>query len=441
MVFAAARRFPVLSGLALAALLLAGASYSTPLPSRAHANAPTNRIWLATNGSDKGCARNSPNRPCATFDRAFDVAHPGDTVIVAPGKYPETDARGGATGIHGAKAQPVIFACAGPGEVTFAAPIFAFYPGAAGIIMRGDCFHFHIPTFGAGGYPTRTHDVVLDGVHMDSFECLGCANVTIRRSEIGPITACSGRGDLDAHSQCDPANPIEAFYATQRDGTRGVQAEPFIHNGSAGLAEHFSLIGNRIHHIQTKNSGVLHTGGLLVWNTNGLVMRGNTFDHDAIYDVEFNAGSNDTNVTVEDNIFQPPVIPLDGGANDGKVTETAFREFTAGSPGATFKNWSIRYNRFAHGLTIDGQGGQRFENVRVVGNVLGTASLCARGVQTDSNVFVGRETCGTNAFRVGSFPYINYQNGDYRLKPKSTVACFMANVRAGRPPGQRGCRR
>ena len=67
-----------------------------------------------------------PDRPCATFDRAFSVAHPGDTVLVAPGRYPETDAQSGATGIHGSKSQPVTFVCGGKGDVTFAAPIFAF---------------------------------------------------------------------------------------------------------------------------------------------------------------------------------------------------------------------------------------------------------------------------------------------------------------------------
>ena len=348
MVFAAARRFPVFSGLAVAAMLLAGASYSTPVPTRSHATAPADRIWLATDGTDSNCARNNPNRPCATFDRAFAVAHGGDTVLVAPGKYPMTDQRGGATGIHGAKPQPVTFACGGDGDVTFAASVFAFYPGTSGVTFRGGCFRFHVPAFGYGGYSARTSNVLLDGVHMDSFECAGCANVTIRRSEIGPVDACGGPGYSNTRSRCDPANPVEAYYAARSAGTTDLQVEPFIHNGAAGRAVQVALIADRIHGIQTRNSGVWHAGGLLIWNTDGLVIRGNTFDHNAIYDIEENADSVDSNMTIEGNVFGWPVYPYDGDSNDGHETPNAWREIDLGGA-ATLSNALIRYNGFAHG--------------------------------------------------------------------------------------------
>jgi hypothetical protein len=135
------------------------------------------------------------------------------------------------------------------------------------------------------------------------------------------------------------------------------------------------------------------------------------------------------------------VIPFDGGPDDGKVTDQAFREVTAGSAGATFTNWSIRFNKFAHGLSLTSQGGQNFNNVHVVGNVLGAGSLCADGVQVDSNVIVGhRSDCGANAFRLPAFPYVDYKNGDFRLKPNSAAACFLANVRAGKP-GRGPCKK
>jgi hypothetical protein len=432
-VFSTARRFPLVSVLALVLLLAAVTSCLAATHTGHGKRGPVGQVWLATSGNDKACARNVQARPCATFDRAFQVAHGGDTVVVAAGRYPMTDERSGAIGIHGSKSQPVTFTCGSKGDVTFAAPVFAFYPGTSGVTMRGRCFRFHIPTFGFGGYSTRTHDITLDNVHMDSFECLGCANVTISHSEVGPLNACAGASDSNVHSRCDPSNPVEAFYATLPEGTQGLQSEPFVHNGAAGRAENFQLIGDHIHGLQTKNSGVMHQGGLLVWNTDGLVLRGNVFDHNAVYDVEFNAGSDDTNVQVVDNVFQPPVIPFDGGSDDGKVTESAFREFTAGSPGGSFTNWSIKFNHFAHGLLIDGDG-QSFTNVNVVGNVLGTASLCPSGVNVDSNVIVGRHTtCTANSFRVGGYPYVSFENGDYRLKPKTAVACFIANVRAGKP--------
>ena len=61
-------------------------------------------------------------------------------------------------------------------------PVFAFHPGLGGVTFTGSCFRFHVPYFGYGGYTALTHDVILDRVHMDSFECAGCANVTIMNS-------------------------------------------------------------------------------------------------------------------------------------------------------------------------------------------------------------------------------------------------------------------
>ena len=127
----------------------------------------------------------------------------------------------------------------------------------SGVIIRGGCFRFHVPTFGFGGGAARTHDVLLDGVHMDSFECVGCANVTIRRSEVGPVNACGGPSYPDAHSRCDPANPVEAYYATRSDGT------PISRSSRSSTTErqvarresHYSETGSMESRLETRASG------------------------------------------------------------------------------------------------------------------------------------------------------------------------------------------
>jgi hypothetical protein len=282
-------------------------------------------VYLSVSGNDSTCVRNDQAHPCATFDRAYLVATGGDTVLVSGGRYPVTAPSEGATYIDPdpSKSSVVTFACQGNGDVTFDAAVFAFHPGLGGVTFTGSCFRFHVPYFGYGGYTGRTHDITLDHVHMDSFECAGCANVAITNSEVGPMDTCYGPGH--GRASCDPSNPVEAYWASQSAGNSDVQAEPYIHNGGAGFATNFSLIGDRIHGVQTRDSSTLHTGGLLIWNVNGLILRNNTFDHNAIYDIEENADSTDSNGTMENNVFGWPVYPLDGNSTDGLETPKDWR--------------------------------------------------------------------------------------------------------------------
>ena len=313
------------------------------------------------------------------------------------------------------------------GDVTFAAPIFAFYPGVSNIVMRGSGFHFHIPTFGYGGYPARTHDITLDGVHMDSFEVVGAANITIKNSEIGPLDSCYAPGTTTAPTSawCDPSNPVEAYWATQPGGTTGKQAEPFIHNGSAGTATNITLQGDHIHGLQTKDARAngLHTGGLLVWNVDGLTLRGNNWDHNAIYDVESAETGTLNNVTIENNVFGWPVYPLDPSQpNPGGETAKDWRELNLGSNGLPYTNWLIRYNSFAHGTVLNGN----YTNTRVVANILGTNSVNAgTGITHDHNVGVA----GGNSYgglSVAQSPYTNYAGVDFRLVAGSSTAELRA---------------
>jgi chitodextrinase len=379
-------------------------------------------VYLAVSGNDSTCVRNDPTHPCATFNRAYHVAQGGDTVLVAAGSYPVTAPSEGATAIDpdGSKSSAVTFACQGNGDVTFAAPVFAFHPGLGGVTFTGSCFRFHVPYFGYGGYTALTHDVILDRVHMDSFECAGCANVTIMNSEVGPMDTCYGPGH--GRASCDPANPVEAYWASRSAGSTDVQAEPYVHNGGAGFAKNFSLIGDHIHGMQTRDSGSLHTGGLLIWNVDGLILRGNLFDHNAIYDIEENANSTVSNVTMENNVFGWPVYPFDGASTDGQETPKDWREIDLGGA-ATLSNALIRYNSFAHGALFRADG--TFSNVRVVGNILGNYSACGpAGITFDHNMsFGGGTACG--GAQLTSVPYASYGGMDWHIGTGSTAALYV----------------
>ena len=463
-IFGRSRWFPTLAGLVLLFLLaIVQAACSARAP--AAERTPDSRraahgiVWLSTAGNDGGCRRNDPARPCATFARSFQVAHAGDSVIVRPGSYPVTDQDTGATGILpvAGRTLPVVFRCASStGAVTFQAPVFAFKPGLAWVAFQGGCFRFHQVAFGYGGYPKQTKNITLDGVHMDSFECAGCANLTIENSEIGPLTAC-GAQDAPAYAKCDPnsSDPTERFYSQFQHGTDVIQQEPFIHdNGNGTVSSNILLNNDHIHGITSKWSGT-HTGGLLIWDSIGLHIENTTFDHDAIYDIEFNSCSNDTNVVLKNDVFGWPVYSFDPTEpRPGQQLPVGFRELGIGVGGASYcggttpveRNWTIEFNRIAHGFITDGIPGTDYDNIVIRGNILGSQTTCGQngvpaGVTFDSNVFVGHYSCGTHALRLSRSPYVDVAAGDFHLRPRSPAACFVANVRAGRKPTSRCAKR
>ena len=231
-------------------------------------------VWLAADGNDSSCRRNNPSRPCATFDRAFQLADSGAAVVVADGVYPASDAtapesNAPANTIYPAakpKSAPVTFICEGDGDVTFDAPNFAFYPGTSGITFNGGCFHFNAVAIGYGGYPAQTHDIKLLGVHMATVECNGCANTTISNSDIGPLIDCYA-SDHDS-ANCDPSDFAygEAYWATH--GGPSVAADSVValfHHGAAGIVRNLTLDHDTFHDFNTKDSTNLHVECLFLW--------------------------------------------------------------------------------------------------------------------------------------------------------------------------------
>jgi hypothetical protein len=67
---------------AFAAAALAGATGGVA------AKPPKTHVWVSPKGNDGSCKRLVRSKPCASFDRAYRVARPGDQVEVAGGSYP-----------------------------------------------------------------------------------------------------------------------------------------------------------------------------------------------------------------------------------------------------------------------------------------------------------------------------------------------------------------
>lgn len=392
--------------------------------------------FVSASGSDRG--RCTQAAPCKTFDRAYEVASPGETISVAGGTYSATWPEAGAHAIRGpakpAGSAPVTFTCTGPVRFDTTAPNFMIYPGLHSLRFTGGCFRFHVVQIGLGGYSEVVEKITFSGVKMDSFECAGCDNLTIRNSEIGPMVACHGRGTTGLGTnggQITPAMWCESsdagsgsYWASRPRGNTDVQAQPYIHNGGAGMPNNVRLVGNLIHGMQTKDPLNAHTGGVLFWNANGVTMRNNVFRDNAIYDVLVDG--NAANWVVENNFFGWPLQPL-GNGQGAVETPKDWREF--GSKDAVVhRNWLIRYNSFAHGLDL---GRNSLTNVRVIGNILGTYSSCTPGASYDSNVVIAARTCGTNGKRRSRFPYVNYAAVDFHLRRGIVLPVASRSTDAG----------
>jgi hypothetical protein len=410
----------------VASSLAAPATVAASMPPKIH-------VWLSPSGNDSTCVRNHASSPCATFDRAYEVAHGGDAVAVAAGTYPITTPSESATKITPSdrgKNGTVSFVCEGNGNVHFDAPNFVFAPGLSEVSVSGSCFHFNDVNFGYGGYPQQTHDIALHGVHMTSVECAGCARVTIDGSEIGPMIACyaPNTAGVPASATCDPSSMADgqAFWAAHGGSNTAGSYLAFFHDGDAGHVQDIVLSHNRFHDINTKYSSKLHDECLFLWNFDGVILDGNTFKRCGIFDVFIPAENGSDNLTVENNTFGPPVETLDNGGQNGVELARDWRDVVVQSnSGTVVRNWLIRFNRFSHGLSLDnGHVGQQFLNVRVLGNVLGNNTYCPPGSTFDYNVFVGRG-CGSHPLSVSRFPYIDYSAGDFRLMPNSRAARFL----------------
>ncbi len=408
----------------------------------------TANIWLSASGSDSGanCKRSATattaptaSTACASPDKADQLAVAGDTIGVIPGTYKGVTTNYGYP-LNIIHANQATFACqsgAAADSVVFDSAGFLFGPGAGNITFSGNCFHFHVLVIGLRGYDSstnaanRVHDININGAHVDSFDITGVNNVTIQNSQIGPIDACFGAGKAAAFgapssAECSASNPTEAYWATQTDGTQDVQDEPFVHNNGGDLATNVTLDKNHFTGMQTKWPNVFHQGGLLVWGTSGLTLENNTFDHNAIYNIEFNAGTSESNGTFQNNVFGKSVYTLADGSNSAKPLPDGQCQDGMQDPSgtSTFTNELWRYNTFVQCFDIGQYSG--FSNTRVVGNLIGDFANCTAngGVTYNHNASGQGESC-QGGISISGDPFNNSAGSDFSLPAGSSAANYV----------------
>ena len=336
-------RYALVAALALAALT------ATP-PARTAPNVlPTLRV--SPTGNDAALCTQS--LPCKSFTRAYKVAQPGQTVLVAAGWYTgqviEVD----------------------PQKTSEADVVFVPTTGATVIVNgRVDVYGSHIElrsmTFKGGWYAkSGSQDLTFRNVSATLIGIQSARRVNVLGGEVGPWTATS-------------------------------EGDPKIAKSSATstiVPSDILIDGTRFHDIVRPPGSGRHTECLQIGAAANLTIRNSQFENCAVYSVfisSWGPGYPLSNILVERNVF---------GALEG-FHSISLNVVAGGEPcqGCTIRD-NISEKPIATNVETAGS------SVSVVGNTMSRADLTApgwcdhgvNGVLWDLNVFRQTPTCGTNA--------------------------------------------
>lgn len=360
------------AGVAMA-LLLAKADRKSQRPT-----ASPHTLYVAPSGSDAArCA--GPGAPCASLNRAYHVARPGDVVLLAGGSYPGQSIEGDAAK---ASAADVIFEPAPGAQVRVAGPIYIY---GSHLALR----RLHVADVTIGNYdqtPGRPNptDVSLRGLVGRNFEIDSATDVTISGGAWGPASACGG--------------PYGGSNNSIRDVTGVVPARIAIAHVTIHDVQSYDLVG-------------CHIEGLAIFAGHGVTVSDSRFYGNSVYDVFVQANSGPVSgLTFRGNWMAMPV-GLDGRQNG---TVIGFSGIDSGV--------LVQGNRFNYIISLDDDGlNPLYTNFRLVHNVgmLPYLGCTLRGIVFTRNIWQKGACSKTDVNLHGApLPYRNRLNTaalDYTL--------------------------
>lgn len=371
-------------------------------------------LYVAPGGSDAGTCASAA--PCASFDRAYQVAKPGQVVEVAGGSYGSQvimnrDAlRNLSPGCEpGSTANCVVFRPA-PGATVRINGVLevrgssVWVDGtASGSILSPESRSYNIQVTGyldteAGSESNYPDHVILDGIDATNIGAFNVDTVTFQDIDVGPATVTSG--------------------CAIREGP-GFENKIGFGGGVTYVPRNVTF-DRVVIHDQNGDQGRIgsdcHFGGLFVVTVDGLTIRNSIFSQNVVYNIQIQnfSGRAPTNVTMENNWFGCPVEWLYVSATTCDNQPDV--QFNAAS---MFSNYLFRYNSFAAGL---GQmvGGASYSNVRVYGNAGSGPSQCFSGWTFGYNAW-DKNACASTDVSLGSLPFVDPRPGqeNLRLSPGS----------------------
>jgi hypothetical protein len=355
--------------------------------------------------------RGDPSKPCATFDRAYQIARCGDIVEIASGSYPEQTIHKRTT-------------CASPISLRAAAGVytprvrFGSCVGCFSNDSPDDLVLQGIKTDGIVMWGA-SQNVTLDHIDGGAFFIRGPINVKVLSSDWGPCPSPAASSHTPGVDQCLGYDDIQqSRIATNPEGptpyiTRNILIEGnAFHDHTRSVPDHWECLwtnggtdvvfrGNRIYNCDTVG----------IWFDRGAAIGANL----------------DGTWLFENNWFG--YVPSGTGI---------------GFSGLPYKGTiNIMFNSFAPDTTIVDQGPPSTDGasgrINVFRNIIGKSTyfgglsglVCVHGANYSANLFQTSKGCGpTDRTRVFGYTY----NGE-RLLPDAraakSVAAAFAELAAG----------
>jgi chitodextrinase len=418
-------------------------------------------VWLKPGGSDATCTRNDRARPCGTFERAYELAAPGDTVLAESGTYNGATLPSAPAKASGA---PVTIspACTAPNCVT----VTGFFTVLAsnvrisgngnGRALGSSNFLIHKLVFAiAGARETWTRDVVASGLHTLTFFINGASDITLRDSEVGPFLACYGRSQprrtVDGPDTVCPDDP--PYYPYANTGSTAGGYEPKIGPDGAQVGStptNITLERLYFHDHNSSNikngdgeGGSFHSGCLFIVSGSNITVRSSIFRQCVVYDIQIQDFTTKDccgmqygpvrGLTLENNWFGQPVNAVGqagtvvegscGASFSCRTNEVSdnqaavqFSPRNVGSaPSPYWRDILIRFNSIQGGIFwSDGSDTtMTFSNVRVVGNAgrgnINVGANCANtpGLVYDFNAFTNTVCGDPDSVLLSSSPFVS----------------------------------
>ena len=329
-------------------------------------------LLVSPTGSDGNpCSAASP---CQSFQRAYDVAQPGQVVLVAGGNYPQEAISGTKTG-----------------------PKVVFRP-AAGAVVNVDWFSIHasqleVRDLTAGGFDAFADSNGFTARNLDigPFYIYGSSNISIIGGDIGP--------------SYNPGGTTPVAYIAYGDGPDGSRVAP-----------HNVLIDGALFHDFRRGSPLDHMEWLQVSGGDGITIRNSRFTHCDIFDIFFTEWSGPAppkNILLENDFFD--VASIDG------VPGNTYYSLRFSDNMSQYENITMRYDSFAQQYSIDVSPVINFQITANVGPFPG----CVEGIVYSHNVW-DKGRCGATD-RQGKLGFVDQANFNLHLARGS------AAIRAGDP--------
>jgi hypothetical protein len=316
--------------------------------------------FVKADGSDSGSC--SASSPCRSFNRAYEVAAPGEVVDVAGGTYPTQRVEYDPSKTS---ATDVYFRPAAGASVNIAGNIDAY--GSHVTFMAMQALDTEIPYDG----PADVSDVTFWGMDGRNFTIDSGREISVIGGDYGPASSCGGSAG---------------------GGNNGIRM-----NREGVMPSDILIWGVDIHDVQSYDLVQCHIECLIVGAGQNITVRGSRFWNCSIFDVflqPFNGPISD--VTLENNWFATPTDP-NGNVNSGRAVE-----FSGGGP---WRNLLIRHNSVNTAINLnDGAPDPQYENALVIGNVAERAVACYNGVTYRYNAWFGGGTCNSTDVGVGNAP-------------------------------------